>query len=252
MLEADDRLVEFAVRSEVAKKIVNAREIENMLVITFWERAELIKNIRRPHWCVFVDISGMDYITRDLSCGKLKWLTGCISRMGIMSYGDEDILFDQKESRTLMSEKFGYRAKYISSQQFKDLSIDKNVVRCFDYWQDDVIAQRRHKREMRELEYTDRMRMQKHTVKGWLQLARPPVNAKKYEKIEFYESVKVAIEAMEKATPKKPTLEGDGYAPDGTFVWDEWLCPHCSSRYELDYEDHDYCPNCGQAIDWSE
>ena len=38
--------------------------------------------------------------------------------------------------------------------------------------------------------------------------------------------------------------------PDGTFVWDEWLCPCCGSRFEVDYEEHDYCPNCGQHILW--
>ena len=61
-----------------------------------------------------------------------------------------------------------------------------------------------------------------------------------------------AIEALEKQLPKKPTYEGDGYAPDGTFIWDEWLCPNCGSRYEVDYDDYSYCPNCGQRLDWSE
>lgn len=61
-----------------------------------------------------------------------------------------------------------------------------------------------------------------------------------------------AIGALEKQIPKKPTYEGDGYAPDGTFVWDEWLCPNCGSKYEADYDDYDCCPNCGQKIDWSE
>lgn len=67
--------------------------------------------------------------------------------------------------------------------------------------------------------------------------------------IEYFET---AIEALEKQLPKKPTYEGDGYAPDGTFIWDEWLCPHCGSRYEVDYDDYSYCPNCGQRIDWEE
>lgn len=62
----------------------------------------------------------------------------------------------------------------------------------------------------------------------------------------------IAIKALEKQIPKKPTYDGDGYAPDGTFVWDEWLCPCCRSRYEIDYDEYDFCPNCGQAIDWSE
>ena len=63
---------------------------------------------------------------------------------------------------------------------------------------------------------------------------------------------KKAIEELEKRVPKKPTLEGDGYAPDGSLVLDEWICPRCNFRYEIDYEEHNYCPNCGQAIDWSD
>ena len=62
----------------------------------------------------------------------------------------------------------------------------------------------------------------------------------------------IAFKTLEKQIPKKPTYVGDGYAPDGTFVWDEWLCPCCRSRYEIDYDEYDFCPNCGQAIDWSE
>lgn len=29
-------------------------------------------------------------------------------------------------------------------------------------------------------------------------------------------------------------------------------CPNCEKSYEMDYEKYDYCPNCGQAIDWSD
>ena len=53
-----------------------------------------------------------------------------------------------------------------------------------------------------------------------------------------------------KERPRRPTYEGDGYAPDGTFVYDTWICPNCGTRYEVDYDDYDYCPNCGQRIDW--
>lgn len=59
-------------------------------------------------------------------------------------------------------------------------------------------------------------------------------------------------ELKERDTAKKPIYEGDGYAPDGTFVLDEWLCPNCGTRYEVDYDEYDHCPNCGQRIDWSE
>ena len=65
-------------------------------------------------------------------------------------------------------------------------------------------------------------------------------------------NMEMIVQALEKQIPKKPTYEGDGYAPDGTFVWDEWICPCCGSRYEVDYDDYDYCPNCGQKLDWSD
>ncbi len=58
-------------------------------------------------------------------------------------------------------------------------------------------------------------------------------------------------EAIEKQRAKKPDYEGDGYA-DGKLVYDTWICPNCEKHYEVDYDDYEYCPNCGQAIDWSE
>lgn len=57
-----------------------------------------------------------------------------------------------------------------------------------------------------------------------------------------------AIETIQ----KNPNIEGDGYDPDGNLVYDTWICPNCEKHYELDYDEYDYCPNCGQAIDWSE
>ena len=68
----------------------------------------------------------------------------------------------------------------------------------------------------------------------------------------FENAYGMAIQALAKQIPKKPIYEGDGYAPDGTFVFDEWICPCCETRYEVDYDDYDYCPNCGQKIDWSD
>lgn len=58
-------------------------------------------------------------------------------------------------------------------------------------------------------------------------------------------------EAKEKQIPQMPNIEGNGYA-DGHLVYDTWICPNCEKHYEIDYDDYDYCPNCGQAIDKSE
>ena len=43
-----------------------------------------------------------------------------------------------------------------------------------------------------------------------------------------------------------------GGEEDGEIIFDEWLCPCCRTRYEVDYDDYKFCPNCGQAIDWSD
>lgn len=66
-----------------------------------------------------------------------------------------------------------------------------------------------------------------------------------YEMIR--ESLDMAIIALEKQIPKTPDYEGDGYA-DGKLVCDTWICPCCGKRYEVDYDDYNFCPNCGQAI----
>ena len=65
------------------------------------------------------------------------------------------------------------------------------------------------------------------------------------------EALDMAIEALEKRIPKKPTIWGDGYA-DGMLVYDMWDCPNCEKSYEIDYDHYDHCPDCGQAIDWSD
>lgn len=52
--------------------------------------------------------------------------------------------------------------------------------------------------------------------------------------------------------PKKPDIIGDGYDDIGNLIYDTWICPCCEKQYELDYDDYKFCPNCGQAIDWSD
>ncbi len=70
-------------------------------------------------------------------------------------------------------------------------------------------------------------------------------------KEELTESMRMAIQALEKQISKKPTYEGDGYA-DGHLVYDTWICPCCEKRYEVDYDNYDHCPNCGQKLDWED
>lgn len=59
------------------------------------------------------------------------------------------------------------------------------------------------------------------------------------------------LEARGKQTARRPDYEGDGCA-DGKLVYDTWICPCCGKHYEIDYDDYDYCPNCGQKLDRSD
>lgn len=69
------------------------------------------------------------------------------------------------------------------------------------------------------------------------------------DKIEAFD---VAISVLEKQIPKRPDFEGDGYDDGGNLIYDTWICPCCETKYEVDYEHHKHCPECGQKIDWSE
>lgn len=54
-------------------------------------------------------------------------------------------------------------------------------------------------------------------------------------------------ELREKNTPKEAIYEGDGYSNE-EMVYDTWICPNCGAKYEVDYDDYDFCPDCGQMI----
>lgn len=66
---------------------------------------------------------------------------------------------------------------------------------------------------------------------------------------EQKEVIEVAKKALKKQIPEKPIIEGDGYY-DGKLIYDTWMCANCNKRFEIDYDEYDYCPNCGQHIDW--
>ena len=74
------------------------------------------------------------------------------------------------------------------------------------------------------------------------------------EEVQQYRAIGTPDECMaavEKQNAKKPDFEGDGYA-DGHLVYDTWICPCCGKHYEVDYDDYDFCSNCGQKLDWSD
>ena len=60
---------------------------------------------------------------------------------------------------------------------------------------------------------------------------------------DFVEEIKIAIEALEKQIPKKPTRGKYGHTECACCGWIvESFCG--------DLEKYPFCPNCGQAIDW--
>lgn len=78
-----------------------------------------------------------------------------------------------------------------------------------------------------------------------------PEHREHYESIDpVNEACRMGMEALRKQVPEAPVLSGDGYS-DGALVYDTWECPSCGEKYETEYEEHRYCPACGQAIDWS-
>ena len=72
--------------------------------------------------------------------------------------------------------------------------------------------------------------------------------------LDYQIAFDMAIEALNKQIPKKPIYCGDGYA-DGKEVNDMAECPTCDND---DFEEGinnwgcNYCPECGQALDWSD
>lgn len=67
------------------------------------------------------------------------------------------------------------------------------------------------------------------------------------------EEIGIAISALEKQILKKPNYFGDGYA-DGMLVYDEAKCPVCECDFEEGMTNWGckFCPDCGQALDWSD
>lgn len=64
-----------------------------------------------------------------------------------------------------------------------------------------------------------------------------------------HEARDLAINALRKQIPELPNIWGDGYA-DGEPVYDMWDCPYCGKTYEIEGEQYDFCPACGQRINW--
>ena len=86
-----------------------------------------------------------------------------------------------------------------------------------------------------------------------LEIQKPVLGCKEYKKPLMY-AYEMAIAALEKQIPKKPyiqQIEVDYYEHDC------YECPNCDSflgyvsECKEEHYQNNYCPECGQAIDWS-
>lgn len=83
------------------------------------------------------------------------------------------------------------------------------------------------------------MDLQEYIGSGVYNSGMPPI---------YLSTATIAIEALKKQIPRKPSYSGDGYA-DGYLVYDTYECPNCGKQYEVDYDNYIYCPECGQRLD---
>ena len=88
----------------------------------------------------------------------------------------------------------------------------------------------------------------KHPVIARILTCNEAVMWDEYRKVGTPEECR---EAVTKQKAKTPDFEADGYYC-GELVYDTWICPGCGEHYEIDYDKHEYCPCCGQRIDWSD
>lgn len=69
---------------------------------------------------------------------------------------------------------------------------------------------------------------------------------------KFYEDIELLQELVDRAILQKPSIWGDGYDEKGELIYDMYDCLNCEESYEIDYHEYDYCPKCGQKLDFSE
>lgn len=70
---------------------------------------------------------------------------------------------------------------------------------------------------------------------------------------DYVEEIELAIEALEKQIPKKPKQMLEPIRKHFNTGVNGFYCPICNSDLlDMDNDCFEYCPCCGQKIDWSE
>ena len=73
-----------------------------------------------------------------------------------------------------------------------------------------------------------------------------------YNKDRDDKDIDLITSIVKKEIPRSPIRNGYLYDPDRSHVYVGWKCSNCGTKYRVYYADYDYCPHCGQRLDWSE
>ena len=71
-----------------------------------------------------------------------------------------------------------------------------------------------------------------------------------YNKDRDDQDIDLIESLVKKEIPRAPIGSGYWYDPDRSNVHVGWKCSNCGTKYRVYYTDYDYCPHCGQRIDW--
>ena len=73
-----------------------------------------------------------------------------------------------------------------------------------------------------------------------------------YNKDRDDKDIDLITSIVKKEIPRSPIRNGYWYDHDRSQVHVGWKCSNCGTKYRVYYADYDYCPHCGQRIDWEE
>ena len=73
--------------------------------------------------------------------------------------------------------------------------------------------------------------------------------------LDYQIAFDMAIKALKKQVPQKVKQQYKSY--NGAITcFEEFVCPACGVLFYDDYSEitqyYDFCPNCGQSLDWSD
>lgn len=71
---------------------------------------------------------------------------------------------------------------------------------------------------------------------------------------EVNKACEIGRKAIQKQIPQSPEFWGDSYDEYGGIIYDNAKCRNCGNddfEYGINNWGCAYCPNCGQALDWS-